>query len=61
VALRRKNLLFAGFGDGAKCAAAIDSLIGPVTFNDLGCEAHLRYVLERIAACPINKIDDRLP
>jgi transposase len=61
VALGRKNWLFAGSDDGGERAAAIYSLIGTAKLNDLDCEAYLRYVLERIAEHPINKIDELLP
>jgi transposase len=61
VALGRKNWLFAGSDDGGERAAAIYSLIGTAKLNDIDCEAYLRYVLERIAEYPINKIADLLP
>jgi hypothetical protein len=61
MALGRKNWLFAGSDDGGERAAAIYSLIGSAKLNDLDCEAYLRYVLERIAEYPVNKIDDLLP
>ena len=61
VALGRKNWLFAGSDDGGERAAAIYSLIGSAKLNDLDCQAYLRYVFERIAEHPINKIDDLLP
>ncbi len=61
VALGRKNWLFAGSDDGGERAAAIYSLIGTVKLNELNPEAYLRYVLERIADYPINKIDELLP
>jgi transposase len=61
VALGRKNWLFAGSDDGGERAAAIYSLIGTAKLNDLDCEAYLRYVLERIAEHPVNKIGELLP
>jgi transposase len=61
VALGRKNWLFAGSDDGGERAAAIYSLIGTAKLNDIDCEAYLRYVLERIAEYPINKIANLLP
>jgi transposase len=61
VALGRKNWLFAGSDDGGERAALIYSLIGTAKLNDLNPEAYLRYVLERIAEHPINRIDDLLP
>jgi len=61
VALGRKNWLFAGSDDGGERAAAIYSLIGTAKLNDLDPEGYLRYVLERIAEHPINRIDELLP
>ncbi len=61
VALGRKNYLFCGSDAGGERAAAIYSLIGTAKLNDIDPEAHLRYVLERIADHPINRIDELLP
>jgi transposase len=61
VALGRKNYLFCGSDAGGERAAAIYSLIGTAKLNDLDPEAYLRYVLERIADHPINRIDELLP
>ena len=61
IALGRKNHLFAGADTGGERAAGIYSLIGTAKLNDLDCEAYLRYVLERIAEHPVNKIDALLP
>jgi hypothetical protein len=61
VALGRKNYLFCGSDAGGERAAAIYSLIGTAKLNDIDPEAYLRYVLERIADHPINRIDELLP
>jgi len=61
VALGRKNWLFAGSDDGGERAAAIYTLLGTAKLNDLDPEGYLRYVLERIADHPINRIEELLP
>jgi transposase len=61
VALGRKNWLFAGSDDGGERAAAIYTLLGTAKLNELNPEGYLRYVLERIAEHPINRIDELLP
>lgn len=61
VALGRKNWLFAGSDDGGERAAAIYTLLGTAKLNDLNPEGYLRYVLERIADHPINRIEELLP
>jgi len=61
VALGRKNYLFCGSDAGGESAAAIYSLIGTAKLNDLDPQAYLRYVIERIADHPINRIEELLP
>ena len=61
VALGRKNFLFAGSDAGGERAAAMYSLIGTAKLIGLDPEAYLRYVLERIADHPINRIEELLP
>jgi hypothetical protein len=50
-----------GTGDGADRTAAIYALIGSAELNELNPEAYLRYILERIADHPINRINELLP
>jgi len=61
VALGRKNFLFLGADTGGERAEVIYTLIGTAKLNNLDPEGYLRYVLERIADHPINRIEDLLP
>lgn len=61
VALGRKNYLFCGSDAGGERAAAMYSLSGSAKLNGLDPEGYLRYVLERIADYPINRIEELLP
>ena len=61
VALGRKNYLFAGSDAGGERAAAIYSLVGSAKIIGLDPQAYLRYVIERIADHPVNRIDELLP
>lgn len=61
VALGRKNYLFAGSDAGGQRAAALYSLIGTAKLNGLDPQAYLRYVLERIAEHPVNRVEQLLP
>ena len=51
----------AGSDAGGERAAAIYSLCGTAKLNGLDQQAYLRYVLERIAEHPSNRIDELLP
>ena len=53
--------IFCGSDASGERAAGIYSLIGTAKLNGLDPEAYLRYVLERIAEHPINRIDELLP
>ena len=61
IALGRKNYLFVGSDKGGERAAALYSLIGTAKLNGLDPAAYLCHVLERIAAHPVNRMDDLLP
>jgi hypothetical protein len=61
VALGRKNYLFAGSDAGGERAAAIYSLVGSAKLVGLDPQAYLRHVIERIAAHPVNRVDELLP
>ncbi len=58
---KRRNYLFAGSDAGGETAARLYSLIGTCRLNDIDPYLYLRYVLERIAEHPINRIDELLP
>lgn len=59
--LGRRNYLFAGSDGGGETAARLYSLIGTCRLNGIDPHRYLRYVLEHIAAHPINRIDELLP
>jgi transposase len=61
VALGRKNYLFAGSDAGGERAAAIYSLVGSAKLIGIDPQAYLRYVIERIADHPVNRIEELLP
>jgi transposase len=61
VALGRKSFLFAGSDVGGERAAAMYCLIGSCKLNKIDPESYLRYVFERIADHPINRIEELLP
>ena len=53
--------MFAGSDAGGERAAAIYSLIGSAKLNGIDPEAYLRFVIERIADHPVNRVADLLP
>lgn len=59
--LGRRNYLFAGSDAGGETAARLYSLIGTCRLNGLDPHLYLRYVLERIATHPINRLEELLP
>lgn len=61
VAIGRKNFLHLGSDAGGDSAAVIYTLIGTAKLNGINPQHYLRYVLERIAEHPINRIDELLP
>jgi transposase len=61
VVLGRRNYLFAGSDAGGERAACIYSLIGTALLNAIDPYLYMRYVFERIAEHPINRIDELLP
>lgn len=61
VAIGRKNFLHLGSDAGGNSAAVIYTLIGTAKLNGINPQHYLRYVLERTAEHPINRIDELLP
>jgi hypothetical protein len=61
VAIGRKNFLHLGSDAGGDSAAVIYTLIGTAKLGGINPQHYLRYVLERIADHPINRIDELLP
>lgn len=61
IAIGRKNYLHFGSDGGGHTAAVIYTLIGTAKLCSINPQAYLRYVLERIADLPINRIDELLP
>lgn len=61
MALGRRSYLFAGSDVGGERAAAMYSLIGSCKLVGIDPERYMRYVFERIADHPINRIDELLP
>jgi hypothetical protein len=61
IALGRRNYLLARADYGGERAAPMYSLIGTAKLTELKTEDYLRYILERIADHPINRIEELLP
>lgn len=61
IVLGRKNYLFMGADTGGERAAIIYSLIGTCLLNRIDPYGYFRYVMERIAQHPVNRVDELLP
>lgn len=61
IALGRKNYLFMGSIGGGKAAAIAYTLIETAKMNDVGPEAWLTWVLQRLPDYKINRIDELVP
>jgi len=61
VAIGRKNYLHVGSDAGGHTAAVMYTLLGTAKLNGINPQRYLRYVLERIAEHPSNRIDELLP
>lgn len=61
VALGRKNYLFAGSHDAARCHAMMYSFFASCKLNNLDGQAWLEDVLNRLPDHPINQIEELLP
>ena len=61
VAIGRKNYLHLGSDSGGERAAVIYTLLGTAKLNGLNPQAYLRFVLERMADHPVNRMDELLP
>jgi transposase len=61
IALGRKSWLFCGSDRGGERAAVMYSLIVTAKMNDVHPQAWLADVLARIAAHPVQRLDDLLP
>ena len=61
IAIGRKNYLHVGSDAGGNTAAVIYTLLGTAKLNGINPQRYLRYVLERIAEHPSNRIDELLP
>lgn len=61
IALGRRSWLFCGLDRGGQRAAVMYSLIVAAKMNDVDPQAWLADVLARLAAHPVQRLDDLLP
>ena len=61
IAIGRRNWLFTGSEAGGHAAAAMFSLIGSATLNDVEPFAYLRDIFTRMPATPVSQIEQFLP
>ena len=61
IALGRRSWLFCGSDRGGQRAAVMYSLIVAAKMNDVDPQAWLADVLARLAAHPVQRLDDLLP
>lgn len=59
--VKNQNYLHVGSDAGGHTAAVMYTLLGTAKLNGINPQRYLRYVLERIAEHPSNRIDELLP
>ena len=61
IAIGRRNWLFTGSAAGGHAAAAMFSLIGSATLNDVEPVSYLRDIFTRMPVTPVSQIEQFLP